>query len=55
MRGLQVVILMLLSAVPTLAFAGENGLDAMFGSINGVLAQVIFFDIFPGKPSMPHG
>lgn len=53
MKGLKIVFLMLLSVMPTLAHAGESSLDAVFGSINGVLAQVIFFDIFPGEPSMP--
>ena len=44
---------MVAGCMPQMALAGESSLDAMFGSINGVLAQVIFFDIFPGEPSMP--
>ncbi|GAB1233773.1 alanine/glycine:cation symporter family protein [Ferrigenium sp. UT5] len=40
-------------AVPQLAWAGVSEMDAAFALVNGVLAQVIFFDIFPGEPSMP--
>ncbi|GAB4121197.1 MAG: alanine/glycine:cation symporter family protein [Sideroxydans sp.] len=40
-------------AVPQLAWAGVSGMDAAFAAVNGVLAQVIFFDILPGEPSMP--
>lgn len=47
------VIAMLLAVLPGLAMAEEGGLDAMFGSINSVLAEVIFFDVFPGEPSLP--
>lgn len=44
---------LLLCAMPQAACAADATLDAMFGAINGLLAQVIFFDIFPGEPSMP--
>ncbi|GAB1231583.1 alanine/glycine:cation symporter family protein [Ferrigenium sp. UT4] len=40
-------------AMPQLAWADVSEMDAAFASVNGVLAQVIFFDIFPGEPSMP--
>lgn len=40
--------------LPQLAWAAEPGrLDAFFGSLNGYLASVIFFDVFPGEPVMP--
>lgn len=39
--------------LPQRAYAADNTLDALFGAINGYLAQVIFFDIFPGEPVMP--
>lgn len=38
---------------PQLAFAGENGADAMFGTINGYLATVLFYDVMPGEGNMP--
>lgn len=28
-------------------------LDAFFGQLNGVIAQVLFFDVFPGEATMP--
>jgi len=39
--------------VPGQAFAADIAIDALFDTINGFLAQVIFFDVFPGEPSMP--
>lgn len=38
---------------PLTAQAAESGLDAVFGTLNGYLAQVIFFDVFPGESKMP--
>ena len=39
---------------PQLAWASEPGaIDAFFGTLNGHLASVIFFDVFPGEPVMP--
>lgn len=38
---------------PLTAHAAESGLDAVFGTLNGYLAQVIFYDVFPGEPKMP--
>jgi len=36
------------------AQAAEPGrIDAFFGSLNGYLASVIFYDVFPGEASMP--
>jgi len=35
------------------AHAAENGADAFFGTINGYLAQVLFFDVMPGEGDMP--
>ena len=40
--------------LPLAAHAAEPGaLDAFFGALNGHLASVIFFDVFPGDPVMP--
>jgi len=39
--------------LPQPAFASDVAIDAFFDAINGFLAQVIFFDVFPGEPSMP--
>jgi len=39
---------------PQLAWAAEPGrIDSFFGTLNGYLASVIFYDIFPGEPVMP--
>jgi AGCS family alanine or glycine:cation symporter len=39
---------------PQIAQAAEPGrIDAFFGTLNGYLASVIFFDVFPGEPVMP--
>ncbi|MBV5324235.1 MAG: sodium:alanine symporter family protein, partial [Rhodospirillaceae bacterium] len=39
---------------PQLAQAAEPGrIDSFFGSLNGYLASVIFYDVFPGEPVMP--
>ena len=47
------VLVMLLMALPGLAMAGDGGLEAFFGTLNGWLSTVIFFDVFPGEPEMP--
>jgi len=39
--------------LPQQALAADVVIDAFFGSINGFLAQIIFFDIFPGATVMP--
>lgn len=39
---------------PRLALAAEPGrIDAFFGTINGYLASVIFYDVFPGEAVVP--
>ncbi len=44
----------LLSALlPHYAVAADFSIDDTFGAINGFLAQVIFFDVFPGEAKMP--
>lgn len=43
-------LLLLLSST---ASAAEGGATAIFDSINGVMAQVIFHDVFPGEGEMP--
>jgi AGCS family alanine or glycine:cation symporter len=53
MRVNKTILWLMTGFMPQMAWAGESSLDAMFGSINGLLAQVIFFDIFPGEPAMP--
>ncbi|MFN3785707.1 MAG: alanine/glycine:cation symporter family protein [Thiothrix sp.] len=45
--------LVLLTWLPRLVSANDGGLDAWFGTLNGWLSTIIFFDIFPGEPSMP--
>jgi len=46
----QVIWLLLL---PQQAIAADTSIDGFFNAINSFLAQVIFFDVFPGEPSMP--
>jgi len=43
----------LLLLLPQQAFAADLAIDAFFGAINGFLAQIIFFDVFPGERDMP--
>ena len=43
----------LLLLLPQQAFAANSAIDAFFGTINGFLAQIIFFDVFPGERDMP--
>ena len=43
---------LLMMATPAAA-AESNGLDAMFGQLNGMIASVFFFDVMPGDGSMP--
>ena len=58
-RGASVVIhpyvfVAVAGLFPQMAWAAEPGaLDAFFGTLNGYLATVIFFDVFPGEPVMP--
>jgi len=46
-------MLFLFCVAPTTAWATDNGVDHVFGMINAFLAQIIFFDIFPGAAAMP--
>jgi len=39
--------------LPQQAYAADAAVDAFFGAINGFLAQIIFFDVFPGERDMP--
>jgi len=53
-RNFGVFILMLM--LPCVAFAqpeGAAGVDAFFGTVNGYLASVLFFDVMPGEAAMP--
>jgi len=36
-----------------IAHAAESGIDEVFGTINGYLASVLFFDVMPGEGNMP--
>lgn len=45
-------LLLLLVFLPSLAFA-ESGLDSAFTTINGYLATVLFYDVWPGEAEMP--
>jgi len=54
----QLVLMRLMMSVTvmlpaTTAFANENGVDAIFGTMNGHLASLLFFDVMPGESSMP--
>ena len=53
MQKQKMAACLFLCSLPQLAFAADATLDAWFSNVNGVLAQVIFFDVFPGAPSMP--
>lgn len=35
------------------AHAASVAIDGMFDTVNALLAQIIFFDVFPGEPVMP--
>ena len=39
--------------LPQQALSADVAMDAFFGSINGFLAPILFFDIFPGATVMP--
>lgn len=39
--------------LPRQAFASDSTIDAAFNALNSFLAQIIFFDVYPGKPVMP--
>jgi AGCS family alanine or glycine:cation symporter len=55
MKCLKVLMLIsvLLTASPQTVFAATNGLDAFFGTVNGYLASVLFFDVMPGEGNIP--
>jgi len=38
---------------PQLAFAAGEGIDGFFGTVNGYMASVVFFDILPGEGELP--
>ena len=49
-----ILILGFLLLLSSTAYAGEpNGVDNFFGYINGFLATVLFYDVFPGEAEMP--
>ena len=53
MQKQKMAACLFLCSLPQVAFAADATLDAWFSNVNGMLAQVIFFDVFPGAPSMP--
>lgn len=49
-------LLLILTLLPMSAVAGAGDapyFDAFFGALNGYLAKVIFWDVFPGEPELP--
>jgi len=54
MKVLEKLLLLTLMLLPAgTAFASENGIDGLFGTINGYLASVLFFDVLPGEGDVP--
>ena len=55
MRYLKAIVLfsVLLTVSPQSVFAAPNGFDAFFGTVNGYLASVLFFDVMPGEGDVP--
>ena len=55
MRYLRAMVLfsVLLMASPQSVFAAGNGMDTFFGTVNGYLASVLFFDVMPGEAVLP--
>lgn len=39
--------------IETAVFVTDGGVDGLFGTINGYLASVLFFDVWPGEGNMP--
>lgn len=53
MRRVLLLFTMLLPAMPAYAQAESAGVDAFFGEVNGYLASVLFFDVWPGEATAP--
>lgn len=54
MKYLSTVALFIMATLsPGHAFASENGVDALLGTINGYMASVLFYDVMPGTGEMP--
>jgi len=49
---MMVLVLVSTSVTPALA-AESNGVDSFFGTMNGYLATVLFYDVFPGEAEFP--
>lgn len=49
----RTLLALLSGMIPISAQADPGVLDQWFGTLNGYLASVIFFDVFPGEPEMP--
>jgi len=43
----------MLLLLPQQVFAADAAIDGVFDAINDFLAQIVFFDVFPGEPVMP--
>jgi len=54
MKSVRTLLFLLFAAfAPQFAYAGENGADAFFGTVNGYMASVLFYDVMPGESNMP--
>jgi len=49
----SILILFFVILLPQHALAAENGADAFFGTVNGYMASVLFFDVLPGAGELP--
>lgn len=54
MKPFFAILISLLGLLPYSAYAeGNHTLNEIFDTVNGHLASIIFYDIFPGDPTMP--
>ncbi len=49
----SILTLLSITLLPQYAFAAGGSVDAFFGTINGYMATVVFFDVLPGKGELP--
>ncbi len=49
----RTLLALLTGMIPVTVQAAPGVLDQWFGTVNGYLASVIFFDVYPGEPEMP--
>jgi len=53
LSSLGLMVLMLPASLANAQPEGAPGIDAFFGTVNGYLASVLFFDVMPGEGAMP--